>query len=759
MSKDTHTPPQAWIVLLSLSAVTLMTFSVLLLLGIVKVQPGGVLGNADETFVLYALTAFNFVAFSVFAFILARNLIRLKRERRARKLGSFLKTKLVRYFIVISILPLVFLAMFSYLFINRTVEKWFGDPYRNIVDESKRFADEYNKDELNDLRTAARVIRQLAEAEVLSGPSASLDELLSAQMQNPKLVAIELLTDPNGPPITRSRSDSDALTVATDALTQARLSVLANQAFDQPLVGRQGQVFLIVGLPFETTRGGITAVYQMPQDFIRLAARLDQQREAYERLYRKQGQTRRVTLQVLGVITVLLLFAATWTAMYLAKGITEPIQALAAATAQVARGDFSKPVESLAEDELAMLVNSFNKMIAELGESRRRVEESSRELHEINVTLEDRRRYIETVIESLSTGIVSLDREGSLTTINRAAMRILRMEEMPLEKAQVAALFAPLLGETNYATVAKLIRRSLRTGYAAGELELQTGTETKHLIVAASPLRDISGAAQGAVVIFEDVSDLVNAQQQSVWGEVARRMAHEIKNPLTPIKLSAERMAKQLSGLQGPITDDRFKKIVAEGATTIITEVRTLQRMVDEFARFARLPAARLLEGSMNDIITATVKLYDDRSGTLRIETDLDDDLPPVRLDAEQIKRALVNLIDNAIEAMDGSGPEQRVTIQTRALSDRETILLTVSDTGHGITPQDRARLFTPYFSKKERGTGLGLAIVSRIVAEHNGRVRVEDNHPRGTRFIIELPASEMKPAAMQDAGYAMRDT
>lgn len=742
MMKERRTHVPAWMVILSLSAVTLITFSVLVLMGLLKLPPTGPVRAPDDTLVLYGLTAFNFVAFSVFAFILARNLLRLRRERHEQRLGSHLKTKLVRSFILISILPLIFLAMFSYLFINSTIEKWFGTPYREIVAESKRFAEAYARDEIADLRQTVRTLRRLVEAKLASDSIEAAEAVLSAERENSKLVMVEMVPGSSW----GRRSEWPATLV--EALAAARESVLRQEEFDRVWSDGDGRTRLIVGVPFEARKGGLVAVYQMPSDFTELSANLARQQEAYERLYREQGRVRRVTLQVLGVITFLLLFAATWMAMYLARGITEPIQALAEATEKVARGDFRGQVDCWAEDELAMLVASFNKMIADLRESRQRLEESARQLQEINQTLDERRRYIETVLESLSTGVLSLDTAGRLTTINPAARRILQVADLPTPTASVTEIFAPLLGEQKLAAVTRLIRRALRTGFATGELELHTSGGPTHLVVTASALRDETGMAQGVVIMFEDITELVRAERQAVWSEVARRMAHEIKNPLTPIQLSAERIARHVRREGFSRADERYRQLIDECTATILGEVHTLERLVNEFARFARLPEAQLVEGSLNDAVVAATKLYHDRLNGVIIETHLAPDLPPVKLDVEQMKQALVNLIENALEAMEGLSGDRRITLRTDYLADQDVVRLIVADTGHGISPEDKGKLFTPYFSKKERGTGLGLAIVHRIVTEHHGRIRVEDHLPRGAAFIIELPASEARSVA-----------
>ncbi|MDW8168648.1 MAG: ATP-binding protein [Acidobacteriota bacterium] len=746
MVEPKRTPVRAWVVILSLSAATFIAFMVLLLLGVLRIPPMDVV-SADETLILYLLTAFNFVAFSVFAFILARNLLRLMRERRARQLGSHLKARLVRYFILISILPLVFLAMFSYLVINRTLEKWFGEPYRNIVRESEKLARAYVEDEVADLRaTLDRMERQLAV-----GEARSRERAIAAELEHPKVREITLIqgTQPRTwtkPGFVRSPHLEEAFAAAIDAVRAER----SYEAF--PVEGDEAR-FVVLGRPIGASSEGanvtgIILLAEVPQQIARVMAALSRQQEAYEQLHRRQGQTRRVTLQVLGVITFLLLFAATWTGMYLAKGITEPIQALAEATQHVARGDFSRPVVCVAEDELAMLVDSFNRMIAELSENRRRLEASARELQAMNLALEERRRYIETVLESLSTGVISFEESGRITTVNRAAREMLRLSD-PLPAETAVDLFRSVFGEAQAAIVEGVIARASTEGWAVQEIDWPTPMGQRHLILTASPLWDPEGAMRGAVLMLEDVTELVQAQRQAVWSEVARRMAHEIKNPLTPIRLSAERIAKHLLGDPKALAEERYRRIVREGTAIIQSEVQTLQRLVNEFAQFARLPEARLVEGEINDAIRAALQLYDERPEGIVLEADLAPDVPRLRFDAEQLKRALVNLIENAVEALDGVPGEKRITVSTRYMPERGRVRVSVADTGPGIAPSVRERLFTPYFSNKAKGMGLGLAIVRQIIAEHGGTIWVEENEPRGARFVIELPVLDRSSSSL----------
>jgi PAS domain S-box-containing protein len=390
-------------------------------------------------------------------------------------------------------------------------------------------------------------------------------------------------------------------------------------------------------------------------------------------------------------------------------------------------------------------------MSAQLAENRERLERAAEELRRTNLALDDRRRYIETVLESLSTGVISTDGAMGIATINAAALTILGLKEKPPIGTPIHRMIEGQQG----AELQALCRRARRSDTAHAEIEFKRADGSAlHTATTAIMLRSAEGQIEGWVVVIEDLTDLIQAERAAAWSEVARRMAHEIKNPLTPIQLSAQRILRNYARNERLQTETRFGEVVEEGTATIVREVAALQRMVEEFSRFARLPEARPAQTSLNDVARDAIGLYNDRLDGIHLTSKLDDRLPPMWIDAEQMKRVFVNLIDNAIEALssDASGNggngsakeagEKRITVETRLMKSGDTVRLSVSDTGHGIQARDRDKLFLPKFSTRSRGTGLGLAIVSHIVADHKGRIRVEDNQPRGARFIIELPTT-----------------
>ncbi|HEY0384993.1 MAG TPA: ATP-binding protein, partial [Pyrinomonadaceae bacterium] len=466
----------------------------------------------------------------------------------------------------------------------------------------------------------------------------------------------------------------------------------------------------------------------------------------------RQRKVRLLGLSTLGLLTLLLLFAATWIAIHLARGIAKPIQALAEASNEIARGNLSHRVTTIAEDELALLADSFNQMTAQLDENRRHIEAGATELREKNLALEERRTYIETVLESLSTGVVSLDASGQVTTINASAAAMLRLDALPPARTPVAEI----ISSEDHAIIERLIRRARRMNRATEQTELARGAATDGsalpVALTATTLRAPGGEERGVVIVIEDLSELLTAQRAAAWSEVARRMAHEIKNPMTPIQLSAERIARNFhrgaqgfsNGENGKASETaRVARVVDECTATITREVAGLKAMVDEFSRFARLPHARLEAADLNQIVRQAIALYEERLNGVRLDVALAPQLPQAMLDAEQVRRVFVNLIDNALEALENMEGEKRVTIATAHDPARGLLLAEVTDTGHGLPRSDFRRLFQPYFSTRGRGTGLGLAIVQRIISDHSGRIRAEANHPQGAKFRIEIPVIE----------------
>jgi PAS domain S-box-containing protein len=705
-----------------------------------------------ETLLLYSLTTLNFLAFITVLFVLLRNVLKLVRERRANRLGSKFKSRLVSYAIGLSLLPALLMFFFAFGLLNRSIDRWFGEPARQIVDDARAIEDSYFKKEQAELASLAGVMaRSLKLDSPIDVRSPEFEAKLRQQMSEYDIALARVINSEAR--LTFQKTEGvlvseieETLEAAEHSLGEGAPTYVGSDDGQSPL-----NIYLISGTAVgSASRPTILILAQaFPQELTERGARINDQHQTFHGMLGKIKRIKAIYILLLAAVTLLLIFSASWLALYVARGITVPIQALAEATDRIAKGDFSRRVDVAADDELAVLVGSFNDMSGMLAENRHRLEQAAEDLTRTNTALEERRRYIETVLESLSTGVISTNDRLGIATINRSALWLLGLKDKPSPGTPIQDVLHGRYGNE----IEALCRRARRTHSSHAELEIKRADGSSFVTATtAVALRSSDGIVEGLVIVIEDLTDLIQAERAAAWGEVARRMAHEIKNPLTPIQLSAERILRNYNRNKDAASETRLDRVVVEGTSTIVREVAALQRMVEEFSRFARLPELRPAKTSLNGVIREAVALYTDRLDDISIQCDLEEDLPTLWLDAEQIKRVLVNLVDNSIEALNtstrnGNGNGRRgvprlIRIESRYCEESDAVNLTVSDTGHGISPRDRDKLFLPKFSTRDRGTGLGLAIVSHIIADHKGRIWVEDNNPRGARFIIELPLS-----------------
>lgn len=697
----------------------LVSLTVLILLQTSNLWKDFEVETASDTLLLYALSSLNFIAFVIFGFIFLRSIIKLIRERRTLQLGAKIKTRLLLYFAAVSVLPIIAMAGFSYLFMNRAIERWFTQIPENVVRKARDVQSQAVRDQSAKLQETARMLAALIETREIG--SSDLERVAAAG----NLTRIEILSRDNQilgfsekPLSTEQTAELDA-TLRIARLGEAASTILQDgKGFDAAVLTlKDGRKLVIV--PDLRVDQSVTKM-------------VDDSLEEFDRLKEKQTTIRQIGFLTLGVLTFLLIFASSWTAFYVARGLTVPIKALAQGADEIARGNLSHRVDVLAEDELALLVATFNEMSQKL-------EENSEEISE-------RRRYIETVLESLPTGVISFDAEGRIGTMNRAANAMIG----PTDAKITGSRLSELVADDNREILERVISRANRMGQASEQTVLRRENAAGSNGAASLPVALTATALPGeggVVLVIEDLSELIAAQRAAAWREVARRMAHEIKNPLTPIQLSAERIAKRLAraesvpaAFHASPQGDSTEAVIRDGTETILREVSSLKSMVDEFSRFARLPEAKLERGNLNDIIGQVIALYEDRLDNIRLESELAPDLPDSLVDAEQLKRVFVNLIDNAVEAFDRVKADSTITIRTRQDSARGQVVAEVTDNGKGIAARDYAKLFQPYFSTKSRGTGLGLAIVHRIITEHRGTIAASSSNGRGARFTIELP-------------------
>jgi two-component system, NtrC family, nitrogen regulation sensor histidine kinase NtrY len=686
-----------------------------------------------DALVLYALSTLNFVAFVVFLFIFVRNLLKLRRERKEKQLGSKVKTRLLVYFISISFLPITAMAFFSYLFLNRSLEKWFNPFPDEIVQQATEVKRLTLSSEAQSLRDIASLLVMLLDGKTPEERRVTMDQIVASG----QLVGIEIV-ESDGTVAIRSRAELPS----ADSEQLERLFSEARRVRG-PATFADGKEFDVLAVPLNQSEMLIIAPQKRASND--LTDLVTSSERDYQDLVGKQRRVRLLGLSTLGLMTLILLFVSSWVAIYLARGIATPIKALAEASKEIARGNLAHRVHTIADDELALLAESFNQMTTQLEENRSRIEAGAAELRDKNLALRERRNYIETVLQSLSTGVVSVDENDCVTTLNPSAARMLALVDGVAESPQLNSL----IGNEDWTVIERLLRRARRMGHATEQTQLESGGGPLPVAMTATALRDSTGPRRGVVLVIEDLSELLAAQRAAAWSEVARRMAHEIKNPLTPIQLSAERIAKSYgratangNGLRMDNGSDerRVAAVITECTETISREVAGLKAMVDEFSRFARLPATRLEVANLNDVVAQAAGLYEGRLDGVSLSIDLDRDLPPAMLDVEQIKRVFVNLIDNALHALVTVTDKKQISIVTSHDAERGLLRAEVVDTGQGIEPGDFRRLFEPYFSRRDSGTGLGLAIVQRIILEHGGHIHAEKNPPRGAKLVIELP-------------------
>ena len=700
-------------VLLAAAVITLGSFRV-------PLQPD----ERSPAYVFFPLFTLIAATFFVFSLILGRSLFRLWVERRSGLLGSRFKVNMVLGAMGVSLGPVVVMFFFSYGIVNRTLNLWFPQPLEIANDQGQELLSQFETSEfnsLNGLATSASERGVLNEA-FLSKPGVA-DRFWIVDSTGKAVSGPGSANPPAGNPASIAKP-----------ISPERLLTLKGGA---QVWKMDGQFYLAGSASLKD--GTLYVARLLPADFSDRYANVLAQTQTYLRQKQQLRAYKRATLLWLALITLILLFATTWIALFLSKRVTVPIQALAEATREISHGNFDYRIEDVrARDELGMLVRSFNRMTEQLGEGRRQINEFTQSLEQAIQERERRRQLMEAILENIPTGVVSLNSSGEIARVNTAVASILG------DYARTAATLQELLGEDAARDVLHLMRRSLRMGAASHEIEIAAGGRLVRAAVTVSSLGPRK-ANPGFVVVIDDLTDLLHAQKTAAWQEVAQRIAHEIKNPLTPIQISAQRLLRYLdrtpaAKLGGARTE--FEKLAAECANLIEREVQTLESLVNEFSQFARFPAARLAPADLNALVTSALDLFRDRLDGVTLRTDLAPSLPPVKADAELMRQVIANLIDNAAEAMEGS-PLRRLGVATRVDSDGDAVEIEISDSGHGISPADKERLFLPHFSTKDRGTGLGLAIASRIIAEHNGTIRAEDNLPVGTRFVVRFPAAE----------------
>lgn len=669
-------------------------------------------------------------------YLVCRNIARIILERRRNPFGSRLRWKLVVAFVGLSLIPTLLLFIVAASFINKSVRNWFNRQVELSLTESLDVARGHYRDTaLNALHFGREIRDELARRDMLSGGGgAGMGSYIGRVRREYNLGVVEVFTSPRD---VLARSVRQEIPLADYYSPAAADLALVFKGQEVTRIGHAGSADLIRGLvpvysrdnPREV-RAVVAVSYYVPVALVTKMRLIQDAFEKYRQLKLMKYPIRGGYILTLFLITMVIIFLATWFGIYLANSLTRPIRELAEATRQVAEGNLQVRLEGEGGDEIGLLVASFNKMTEDLLSHQQAISRAHEELTKSNLELEQRRRYMEIVLRKVTAGVISVDQNGVVTTVNTSAERLLNIAP---ERVQGRHFREVLRGE-QMDIVKGLLRDLLdsKKDSISRQVDIRLRDRTLTLFVNMSMMRDENGDFLGTVVVFDDLTQLLKAQRMAAWREVARRIAHEIKNPLTPIRLSAQRLRKKYLDRFGP-----EEKAFDECTEMIIKSVDELKTLVDEFSSFARMPAAQPTVNNLNEVIREAVTLYQESHRGITFSFSADDTIPAMLLDRDQIKRVLINLLDNAVAALEGVG---EISVATAFNPELRMATFTVADTGPGIAPEIKPRLFEPYFSTKKAGTGLGLAIVNTIVADHHGFIRVKDNEPRGTRFVIELP-------------------
>jgi two-component system nitrogen regulation sensor histidine kinase NtrY len=673
----------------------------------------------------FGLVNFNIVLLLFLLFLVFRNVVKIFVERQGRIIGSSLKGKLVAAFVAFSLVPTVLLTLISVFYINSSFDKWFSVKMGSVLRDALEVTNTFY---LNSTRKNYHFAGLVAK-DVQSDNAAEIQKRLKLLVKNYSLDVIEYYPDLFSDRVLVMNEDSRLPEIPPVSLEFLQKGVKAHSESSTIHQFGEGNLIRVI-VPVSGDRGAIVVSTFVALSFV---SRVDEIAAAYndfKDVNPLEYPLKSIYLILLVMMTLVILFGATWFGFHLAKQLSTPLVMLGKAARRVSRGRYAPVEVTSGSQEINQLIQSFNQMTSNLAKSEREVRQANKSLKMTLDRLDEHNRYIEVVLSNVTTGVISVDQRGLVTTINRHACKLLKVSaDQFVGRKYRDALTAEQLVvfESLLTTMKRYKAHSLQK-----EVRFNVQGEPLTLQMTVTILKDDLKNELGMVIVFDDMSMLINAQRAAAWREVARRIAHEIKNPLTPIKLSAQRLEKKFSE---QVQDPAF----SECTQTIIKQVDALKEMVNEFSHFARLPQSKPTLADLNAVVESSLVLYKTGHKDTQFDVALDPQLPKFNFDTEQIGRVIGNLLENSLAAIEGQ-PTPKVTITTQYDNTLGIARLEVHDNGHGIPEENRERIFEPYFSTKEQGTGLGLAIVKRIIDDHSGFVRVLPAVPKGTKMIVELP-------------------
>lgn len=690
----------------------------------------------SKNILVLALINVNILLILLILFLVFRNIFKLVLERRRDIPGARLRSKLVIAFVSLSLVPTMLLFFVSAGIISNSIENWFNEEIEKSLEESLAVAQTYYKNSAtNALYYGDQLARVVKEQKLLNERNLpTLRELIQQKQQEYNLGVVEVFSSTLEELVRASNPQVPAAEFTDPGSDTIREALRGNRFTRITPIGKADLIRGIVPVYSNWNPNDVVGVvvvnYYVPYSLVNKMKEISNSFEQYKDTKLLKGKIQKGYVLVLLLTALVIIFLATWFGFHLARGITVPIQELALATNRVAGGDLDVKIDVQSDDEIALLVEAFNKMTADLRIGQQSLRLANRNLQASNLELEQRRRYMEIVLKNVTAGVISVDRHGNVTTINKSAEKLLKIQTGKV----LGKNFREVIKPEHLSMVRDLIKQQAIAGKDAIQKQVSLSLEDRKLtlLVNLTTLRDENGEFMGTVVVFDDLTHLIRAQRMAAWREVARRIAHEIKNPLTPIQLSAQRLRRRY--LEQFSKDD---SVFDECTMMIIKQVDELKNLVNEFSNFAKMPAINPEPNRLNDVISEALVLYQEGHKDIEFVFRPAPDIPILNLDHDQIKRAVINMLDNAVSAV---GEQGTIAIETHFNPTLQIVSFTIADDGCGISAEDKPRLFEPYFSTKKSGTGLGLAIVSTIITDHNGYIRVKDNDPKGTKFIVELP-------------------
>ena len=717
------------------TSAVLALFSLVFFISIIFLKPSSV-GNPNfiSNINLWAAAwALNFVIVLLLLFTLARDLIKLLFDYQAARPGSRIKGKLVTTFVLFSLLPALIMSLLAFGLINHNLRLWFTSPSEQLLGSSDVIVSEYYEQN----KRYALLMAQTAAARLRSADSLGWEE--SAKSLNEFGFGATRVFAPDG------RQLSEIGDWIGDRPSPIIESVLAGEEFYQRKslrdLNRPEIDLVVVGWPLRNQQGELIGALlgqrQLPQSLEFHSLQVGEAQDRINQLKKSVTQAEINYYLILILITLAVVFGFVWLGTYIARRLTVPLEALAAGARELAAGNLDHRVDVETVDELGVLVSAFNQMAEQIKASRRELEKANLGLKESNRALEERRQYIEMVLQNIATGVISVDESDRVRTINRAALAMLRTTAAQIQNRTLGELKDPDLE----AELKLLRKRASLSGTYRKNISVTRGGHTVYIAATATANPLPLGESPESLIVLDDLTELIRAEKFAAWQEVARRLAHEIKNPLTPIQLSWERIRKRFRRLQPHDSAEmkEFSQVLQDGHHIIRAEAELLKTLVEEFSRFARLPISKPQRVALHPLIEQTLALYSSANG-VEIQPHFDPEVDDIWLDPEQMRRVFKNLIENSLDALSENPGRNRIEVSTRLNRKRESVTIEFSDNGNGIAPEDYEKLFLPYFSTKKKGTGLGLAITRQIVSEHNGFIRAEPNHPRGMKFTLDIP-------------------